>query len=171
MKINILDTTLRDGEQTPGVSLTSNEKLRIARALDEIGVNIIEAGSAITSEGEKLAIRQITSQGLDAEIASFARSIRSDIDVCLDCGVDTVNLVVPTSDIHIDYKLKSSRAKVQEEMVKNIEYAKDHGLIVELSAEDATRTDLDFLIETFKLALDAKADRLCPCDTVGVLTP
>ncbi len=171
MKINILDTTLRDGEQTPGVSLTSNEKLRIARALDEIGVNIIEAGSAITSDGEKFAIRQITSQDLDAEIASFARSIKSDIDVCLDCGVDTVNLVVPTSDIHIDYKLKSSRQQVQNEMVENIEYAKDYGLTVELSAEDASRTDMNFLVDTFKLALDAKADRLCPCDTVGVLTP
>ena len=171
MKINILDTTLRDGEQTPGVSLSSNEKLRIARTLDDIGINIIEAGSAITSEGEQQAIRQITNQGLDAEIASFARSLQKDIDSCIDCGVDTVNLVVPTSDIHIDYKLKSTRLQVQSEMVDNIEYAKDHGLKVELSAEDASRTDLNFLKETFKLALDAKADRLCPCDTVGVLTP
>ncbi len=171
MKINVLDTTLRDGEQTPGVSLTSNEKLRIAKKLDEIGVNIIEAGSAITSEGEKEAIRQITHQGLNAEISSFARSLKGDIDSCIDCDVDCVNLVVSTSDIHIKYKLNSSRDEVIENMVSNIEYAKDHGLIVELSAEDATRTDFEYLKKVFQTALDTGADRLCPCDTVGVLTP
>lgn len=171
MKIQILDTTLRDGEQTPGVSLTSSEKLRIARKLDEIGVNMIEAGSAITSEGEKEAIKEITKQGFDAEISSFARSVKKDIDACLECDVDAVNLVVPTSDIHINYKLKTTRDKVLDSIVSNVEYAKDHGLIVELSAEDATRTDINFLIKAFQTGIDCGADRLCPCDTVGVLTP
>lgn len=171
MKIQVLDTTLRDGEQTPGVSLKSSEKLRIARSLDEIGVNMIEAGSAITSEGEREAIKEITHQGFDAEISSFARSVQNDIDACLYCDVDAVNLVVPTSDIHIDYKLNSTREKVLDSIVSNVEYAKDHGLTVELSAEDATRTDIDYLTDAFRTGLDCGADRLCPCDTVGVLTP
>ena len=85
--------------------------------------------------------------------------------------MDCVNLVVSTSDIHIKYKLNSSRDEVIENMVSNIEYAKDHGLIVELSAEDATRTDFEYLKKVFQTALDTGADRLCPCDTVGVLTP
>ena len=101
MNIKILDTTLRDGEQTPGVSLTSLEKLRIATKLDEIGVNFIEAGSAITSEGERQSIKDITQQNFNAEILSFSRPLEMDIDYCLECDVDAVNLVVPTSDLHI----------------------------------------------------------------------
>ena len=105
MNIKILDTTLRDGEQTPGVSLTSLEKLRIATKLDEIGVNFIEAGSAITSEGERQSIKDITQQNFNAEILSFSRPLEMDIDYCLECDVDAVNLVVPTSDLHIFDKL------------------------------------------------------------------
>ena len=102
MNIKVLDTTLRDGEQTPGVSLTSNEKLRIANKLDEIGIDYIEAGSAITSQGERESIKEITKQGFKAEILSFSRPLTVDIDYCLECDVDAVNLVVPTSDLHIE---------------------------------------------------------------------
>jgi Isopropylmalate/homocitrate/citramalate synthases len=101
LNIKVLDTTLRDGEQTPGVSLTPLEKLRIATKLDEIGVDFIEAGSAITSEGERDSIKGITKEGLNAEILSFSRPLAGDIDCCLDCDVDGVNLVVPTSDLHV----------------------------------------------------------------------
>ena len=171
MKIEVLDTTLRDGEQTPGISLTKNKKLRIATKLDEIGVNSIEAGSAITSSGEREAIKEITSQGFNAEIVSFARTLKKDIDFCIECDVDGVNIVVPTSDLHLKYKLKKTQEEMLNQAVDIVEYTKDHGLIVELSAEDSTRTDINYLNDLFKATIEAGADRICPCDTVGMLTP
>lgn len=171
MNIKILDTTLRDGEQTPGVSLTSLEKLRIASKLDEIGVDYIEAGSAITSEGERESIKEITKQGFNAEILSFSRPLQVDIDFCLDCDVDAVNLVVPTSDLHIFEKLKTDKNHLLELSNSAVEYCKDHGLTVEFSAEDASRSDFDFLRKVYLDAIDHGADRICVCDTVGILTP
>lgn len=171
MNIKVLDTTLRDGEQTPGVSLSSMEKLRIASMLDEIGVDFIEAGSAITSEGERNSIKKITSQGFNAEILSFSRPLTIDIDYCLDCDVDAVNLVVPTSDLHISDKLKMTKDKLIDLSNDAVDYCKDHGLIVELSAEDASRSDVDFLKTVYTNAIEHGADRVCVCDTVGILTP
>ncbi len=171
LNIKVLDTTLRDGEQTPGVSLTPNEKLRIANKLDEIGVDFIEAGSAITSIGERDSIKEITNQGLNAEILSFSRPLQIDIDYCLDCNVDAVNLVVPTSDLHISDKLKTTREELLELSNNAIDYCKDHGLTVELSAEDASRSDVDFLKSVYYNAIDHGVDRICVCDTVGILTP
>ncbi|MBW9222570.1 2-isopropylmalate synthase [Methanothermococcus sp. SCGC AD-155-C09] len=169
--VKILDTTLRDGEQTPGVSLTPHEKLEIALKLDDLGVDIIEAGSAITSKGEREGIKYITSQGLNAEICSFARAMTIDIDYALECNVDSVHLVTPTSDLHMKYKLRKSREETLKCALNATEYAKDHGLIVELSAEDATRSDIDFLMELFTKGVEIGADRICVCDTVGILTP
>ncbi|ENN96739.1 (R)-citramalate synthase [Methanocaldococcus villosus KIN24-T80] len=171
MKVKILDTTLRDGEQTPGVSLTPYEKLEIAKKIDELGVDIIEAGSAITSKGEREAIKMIVKENLNAEICSFVRALKVDIDAALECEVDSVHLVVPSSPIHIKYKLKKSEDEVLKTATDAVEYAKDHGLIVELSAEDATRAKEEFLIELFNRGKEAGADRCCICDTVGVLTP
>ncbi len=171
LNIKILDTTLRDGEQTPGVSLTPKEKFRIATKLDEIGVNYIEAGSAITSQGERDSIKEISNQGFNAEILSFSRPLNIDIDYCLDCNVDAVNLVVPTSDLHISDKLKISKDELLELSNNAVEYCKDHGLTVELSAEDASRSDVDFLKKVYLSAIDHGADRICVCDTVGILTP
>jgi len=171
MKVRIFDTTLRDGEQTPGVSLTPNDKLEIAKKLDELGVDVIEAGSAITSKGEREGIKLITKEGLNAEICSFVRALPIDIDAALECDVDSVHLVVPTSPIHMKYKLRKTEDEVLETALKAVEYAKDHGLIVELSAEDATRSDVNFLIKLFNEGEKVGADRVCVCDTVGVLTP
>lgn len=171
MNIKVLDTTLRDGEQTPGVSLTTNEKLRIATKLDEIGIDYIEAGSAITSEGERQSIKEITSQGFKAEILSFSRPLTKDIDYCIECDVNAVNLVVPTSDLHIRDKLKTSRKDLIDLSNSAVDYCKDHGLKVELSAEDASRSDVDFLKKVYVNAIDHGADRICVCDTVGILTP
>lgn len=171
MDVKIFDTTLRDGEQTPGVSLTPDQKLRMAIKLNELGVDVIEAGSAITSEGERQGIKNIVSEGLDAEICSFARAVKVDIDAALECGVDSVHLVVPTSDLHIKYKLRKTREDVKRFAVKCTQYAVDHGLTVELSAEDSTRTDFEFLKEVFQAGIDAGAARICACDTVGMLTP
>ncbi|OPY22861.1 MAG: (R)-citramalate synthase CimA [Methanobacterium sp. PtaU1.Bin242] len=171
MDVRILDTTLRDGEQTPGVSLTPDEKLRIAIKLDELGVDVIEAGSAITSEGEREGIKKVVSEGLSAEICSFARAVKGDVDSALDCGVDSVHLVVPTSDLHIKHKLRKTREEVKNLAIETTKYAVDQGLLVELSAEDSTRSDFEYLTQLFREGIDAGAKRICACDTVGMLTP
>ncbi|MCK5402510.1 2-isopropylmalate synthase [Candidatus Bathyarchaeota archaeon] len=169
--VNFLDTTLRDGEQTPGASLNPEKKLRIAKRLDELGIQIIEAGSAIASEGEIKTIRLIMKEKLNAEILSFARALKRDINAVLKSDAQGVHLVVSTSPSHLKYKLKKTEEQVLQMAIDTTQYAKDHGLIVELSAEDATRSDLNFVKKVFAAGIDAGADRICPCDTVGILTP
>jgi D-citramalate synthase len=170
-KIRIFDTTLRDGEQTPGVSLTPEKKLRIAESLDKLGVDALEAGFAAASEGEHEAIKIIADAGLKAEVYSMARGVMKDIDAVLKTGAVGVHLVIPSSDLHLEYKLKKTREEVLKITADTTQYAKDHGLAVELSAEDATRSDLEFLTKMLRAGVSAGADRLCPCDTVGVLVP
>lgn len=170
-KVRFLDTTLRDGEQTPGVSLDMDEKLAIARSLDALGVQVIEAGSAITSEGERKSMKAVADSGLGAEICSFVRTLKSDVDLALQCDVDSIHLVIPVSDLHIERKLKSDRKTVVQNAIDVTEYAKDHGLVVEFSGEDASRADMDFLTSIYLAGVEAGADRLCFCDTVGVLVP
>ena len=143
----------------------------IAGKIDSLGVDIIEAGSAITSEGERAAIKKIAGEGLNAEICSYCRIRKEDIDSALGCDVDSIHLVVPVSDLHIQEKLKKDRDTVREMAVKMVEYAKSHGLIVELSGEDASRADLEYLKSVYNAGTDAGADRLCFCDTVGILVP
>lgn len=170
-RVHLLDTTLRDGEQTPGVSLSLDEKLNIARQLDALGVDVIEAGSAVTSEGERRAMKAVADEGLRAEICSYVRARTDDVDQALGCDVDSIHLVVPVSDLHIKSKLRSDREKVLRSAVTVTEYAKAHGLIVELSGEDASRADEEYLKSIYRAGIDAGADRLCYCDTVGVLVP
>ncbi len=170
-EVQLLDTTLRDGEQMPGVSLTPAEKVDIARELDAAGMHFVEAGSACTSEGEREAIRRVASEGLDATVTSFARGVRADVDHALDCGVDGVNLVVPASDKHVETKVGSTRDAVVDRTVELVEYAKAHGLWVEVLGEDGSRADLDFLERLLGAGLDAGADRICYCDTVGAADP
>lgn len=170
-KIKVLDTTLRDGEQTPDVALSPDEKLELAKALDSLGVDMIEAGSAITSEGEREGIRKVTSEGLNAEISSFTRASKSDIDSALDCNVDAVHLVVPSSDLHIEQKLEKTREEVKEMSKEACRYALDHGLTVELSAEDATRADRDFLKDMFQSGIEEGVQRIAICDTVSMMMP
>ncbi len=170
-RINVFDTTLRDGEQTPGIALSPQEKLDIAKKLDELGVDAIEAGSAMTSEGEREGIKKVTNEGLNAEISSYCRGVKSDIDEALDCDVDAVHLVMPTSDLHIEKKLGRSRKEVKEMGRETARYALDHGLTVEFSAEDATRADRDFLKDILNVGVEEGAERLCICDTVGMMMP
>ena len=151
--------------------MTSEKKLQIARRLDELGVNVIEAGSAIASEGEVKAIQLIVKEKLKAEIMSFARSLRVDIDAVCKSEAQSIHLVVPTSPTHLKYKLKMSEDQVVQMATDAAQYAKDHGLVVELSSEDATRTDVDFLKRVYAAGIEVGVDRLCACDTVGVLTP
>ncbi len=169
--VQLLDTTLRDGEQAPGISLTPTEKADIARALDRAEVQYIEAGSACTGTGERETIRKVASLDLDATVTSFCRGIQKDIDLALDCHVDGVNLVVPASARHIEDKVGTTyddNVAATEELV---EYAKDHGLWVEVIGEDGSRADLDYLEELLGSALDAGADRICFADTVGHAGP
>jgi len=168
--VKILDTTLRDGEQTPGVSLTPEQKLQIAKQLDILGVDFIEAGTAIISEGEQRGIKAIANEGLNAEISSFARLLKGDIDAAIGCDVDTVNIVAPVSDDHISKKLKIDRETLKNMTFEMSEYVKGQGLKVEISAEDASRADMEFL-KSFFSDLSPVIDRLSFCDTVGVLYP
>lgn len=168
--VKILDTSLRDGEQTPGVSLTPEQKLQIAKQLDILGVDYIEAGTAVISEGEQRGIKGIANEGLKAEISSFARLLKGDIDAAIECDVDTVNLVAPVSDAHIKKKLKTDRESLRNRTLEMVDYVKGHGLKVEISAEDASRADTGFL-QSFFSDLAAVVDRLCFCDTVGILYP
>jgi D-citramalate synthase len=170
-KVRIFDTTLRDGEQTPGVSLIPENKLRIAQRLDELGVDVIEAGFAAVSEGEMEAVKLIAQQGLRAEVCSAARGTHGDIDAVAKSGADSIHLIIPVSDLHIEFKLKKTREQVLQITRDTVKYAKDQGLIVELSAEDATRADVEYLKTFFKTGIEAGADRVVACDTVGVLTP
>ncbi len=162
---------MRDGEQTPGIALTKDKKLLIAQSLDEMRVSIIEAGSAITSEGERASIKAIANAGFDAEICSYCRIVKSDVDRALECDVDSIHLVAPVSDLHIRTKIKKDRDAVRQIAAEVTEYAKDHGLIVELSGEDASRADPEFLKALYADGISAGADRLCFCDTVGLLVP
>jgi len=170
-KIYIVDTTLRDGEQTAGVVFANREKLRIAKFLDEMGVDQIEAGIPVMGGDETEAIRAICQAGLRASIMGWNRPVIKDIEASLACGVDAVAVSISTSDIHIKYKLRSSRESVVESMVKAVEFAKREGLYVSVNAEDASRSDMAFLIEFARAAKQAGADRLRYCDTVGILDP
>ena len=136
-----------------------------------LGVNAIEAGFAAASEGELEAIKLIADAGLKVQVYSMARGVTNDIDAVLKTGAVGVHLVIPSSDLHLKYKLKKTREEILKVTEDTTQYAKDHGLKVELSAEDATRSDLDFLTQMFKVGVAAGADRLCPCDTVGALIP
>ncbi|MDD1669060.1 MAG: 2-isopropylmalate synthase, partial [Methanomicrobiales archaeon] len=169
--MRFFDTTLRDGEQTPGVSLSPEQKLEIARKLSEIGVHVVEAGSAAASEGEREGIRLIAGDGLSAEICTYVRALREDIDYAADLGADSIHLVIPVSDLHIEKKLRKTREQVCAMAWEAVEYAKERGLIVELSGEDASRADQEFVRHIFGEGVKRGADRLCFCDTVGLLTP
>jgi homocitrate synthase NifV len=170
-RIKIVDTTLRDGEQTAGVVFSNTEKIRIAKMLDDLGVDQIEAGIPVMGGYEKEAIKEICKLGLRASIMGWNRAVISDIEASLECGVDAVAISTPTSDIHIEHKLRSTRGKVLSDMVRAVEFAKQQGVYVSANAEDASRTDPDFMIEFAEAAKEAGADRLRYCDTVGILDP
>lgn len=169
--VQIVDTTLRDGEQTAGVVFANEEKLRIAKLLDRVGVHQIEAGVPVMGGDEKEAIEKIVNAGLDASIMGWNRTLVSDVKASVDCGVDAVAISVSTSDIHIEKKLNESRGWVLEHMTEATEFAKSEGLYVSVNAEDSTRTEFDFLVEFSQAAKDAGADRVRYCDTVGLLSP
>ena len=169
--ITIYDTTLRDGEQTPGVCFSLEDKLEIARKLDKIKINQIEAGFPIVSKREKESVSTIAAEGLDADILALTRTKPEDIDAALDCDVDGIITFVGTSDIHLDHKMHMTRQDAINLCENAVDYAKDYGLYVAFSAEDATRTDIDFLKRIYSKAEECGADRVHIADTTGAITP
>lgn len=169
--ICIFDTTLRDGEQTPGVALTIDEKIQIATKLSNFGVDKLEVGFPASSKGELESSKKIKSLGLDSTIVGLARTLNQDIDAILDADLEYVHTFIGTSPLHREYKLKMDKETVIQTAVDAIQYAKDHGLTVEFSAEDATRTEGDYLFDVYDSVVDAGADILDIPDTLGILTP
>ena len=170
-QVQFFDTTLRDGEQTPGISLTPPKKLEIAESLDKLGVKVIEAGFAAVSPGEQEAVKLISEAGFGAEICSATRSVIKDIDVAIDAGVDSVNIIIPTSKLHIQKKLSKTEAEMLKVTGEVVRHAKDRGVIAEISLEDGSRTETGYLVKVIQAAVDEGVDRVTPCDTVGTLTP
>lgn len=167
----ILDTTLRDGEQSPGLYFTQDEKITIAQKLDELGVSIIEAGIPGMGKEEKELFRKLIPLHLQAEILAWNRLTLEDVKASLDCGVSHIHVSVPTSSLLLSQKMKKDRSWVLKEMEKVIGFALREGLIVSFGAEDASRTDLAFLSTVFKHARDLGAIRVRYADTLGILSP
>jgi len=169
--IRIFDTTLRDGEQTPGVSLTFEDKIEIARQLSMLGVDSIEAGFPASSDGERKVMKEIVKAGLDSEICGLARANRNDIDAAIGCDVDAVHVFIPTSPVQMKYAVNLTPEQVVSATVDSVEYVKKHGLTCEFSPMDATRSALPFLKQVCQAAEKAGMDRLNVPDTVGIMIP
>jgi 2-isopropylmalate synthase len=169
--IRIFDTTLRDGEQTPGVSLTADDKMEISRQLSMLGVDVIEAGFPSSSEGEKKIVKTIANASLEPEICALSRAKKSDIDAAIECDVDTVHLFIPTSKVQMKYAVDMTPEQVLSATAESIEYIKKHGLMCEFSPMDATRTEFSFLKQVCQVAEKVGTDRINIPDTVGIMTP
>ena len=170
-RINVFDTTLRDGEQTPGISYTPEEKVKIAQQLDALGVDIIEVGTPVTSVGDKKAAELISKLGLKAKTFGLARVVKADIDAVADSGIEGVHIFVSTSDIQIKHALNMTPQQVLNASVDMVKYAKDRGLICEFTPMDTTRTEIGYLKRICKSVEEAGADVINIADTVGVSTP
>ena len=170
-RILFWDETLRDGEQTPGVAFSPDEKLRIATVLSEMGVPIIDAGMPVVSEGDRRAVKLLAGAGLKSSVLASARAVRKDVDACLDCGVREVSIFIAASDLHLRHKLDMTREQALEAAVREVEYAKAHGVGVTFVAEDAFRADLDYVAKLCNATIDAGATRVILAETVGHATP
>jgi len=166
-----VDTTLRDGEQAAGVAFTVEEKVQIARLLDQVGVYQIEAGIPAMGKLETDAIYRILSLDLKARISTWNRATLGDVKASLACGARHLHISAPVSDIHIRYKLKRSRLWVLDSVRRAVSYAREHGCTVTIGAEDASRADMGFLVTFARFAREEGASRLRFADTLGVLDP
>jgi 2-isopropylmalate synthase len=174
-RVFIFDTTLRDGEQSPGCSMTVPEKLRMARKLVELGVDILEAGFPIASDGDFEAVRTIASEFPDVRVAALARACTLDVERAARALEPSrrprIHTFIATSDIHLRYKLRKSRQQVLEEAAAAVALSRRYVEDVEFSAEDATRTEPDYLIEVCRAAVEAGATTINLPDTVGYSLP
>ena len=169
-RIRILDSTLREGEQHPGVSFTVKQRIQIAWELDYFGVDQIEI-SPIISPDHAEATKTIIKQGLKADIVAHGRALKEDIDVSRKCDASWVAAYLGISDIHLKDKLRISREQAMDRAVKTVEYAKSHGLKIRFTVEDGSRADPEYLISVCKAIEDAGVDRISLPDTVGTLRP
>ncbi len=174
-RVYIFDTTLRDGEQSPGCSMSVEEKMRMARKLVELGVDTIEAGFPIASDGDFEAVGAVSREVSDVEVAALARSCTLDVERAAraleHARKPRIHTFIATSDIHLKYKLKKSRQQVLDEAVAAVQLARRHCDSVEFSAEDATRTDPDYLEQVSLAVVAAGARTVNLPDTVGYSTP
>ena len=174
-RVSIFDTTLRDGEQSPGCSMNLTEKVRMAQKLQDLGVDIIEAGFAIASEGDFAAVRAVAAQCRNVKVAALCRTSEIDVARAADAlkyaARPRIHTFCATSDIHLEHKLKKTRAEVIEMTRAAVSQARNYADDVEFSAEDATRSDIDYLCEVLDAAVEAGASVLNVPDTVGYTTP
>jgi 2-isopropylmalate synthase len=174
-QVHIFDTTLRDGEQSPGFSMHRAEKLQLARQLESLGVDVIEAGFPIASPGDLDSVRAVAAEIRTCRVAALARARQEDIDAALralePAARPRLHIFLATSDLHLKYKLKISRAEALAQIVSMVRFGRQHCDDVEFSAEDASRTDHDFLLEVIQAAAAAGANVINLPDTVGYTTP
>ncbi|MBW1696147.1 MAG: 2-isopropylmalate synthase [Deltaproteobacteria bacterium] len=174
-QIIIFDTTLRDGEQSPGASMNTGEKLRLARQLEKLGVDVLEAGFPAASEGDLDAVSKIAAKLEKTEVTALARANKPDIDrawqAVRHAAKPRIHTFIATSDIHMDYKLKMTRQEVLQAAIDAVKYAKSFTDNVEFSAEDGSRSDRDFLCKIFEAAIEAGATTVNLPDTVGYAIP
>jgi len=169
-KIRVLDSTLREGEQHPGVSFTNKQRIQIAWMLDYFGVDQIEI-SPVVSDDHKEAVKTIIKQGLTADIVSHGRALKEDIDVSLSCDATWCAAYLGISEIHLKDKLRITQEQAMERAVGTVEYAKSHGLKIRFTVEDGSRADPEFLLKMCKAIEEAGVDRISLPDTVGILRP
>jgi isopropylmalate/homocitrate/citramalate synthase len=165
------DETLRDGEQTPGVHFSPEEKLRVATLLSEIGVSIVNAGIPVVSEEEARAVRLVASAGLKSKILAAARTVPADVDAVIRSGASHIAIFVAASNVHLKYKLKMSQDDVVAASLTTVRQAKEAGLHVAFVTEDTVRAPFDFVERLYTEVQNAGADRLVVADTVGIMTP
>jgi 2-isopropylmalate synthase len=174
-RVRIFDTTLRDGEQAPGFSMNTAEKLRMARQLESLGVDVIEAGFPIASQGDFEAVRAVAREIRDSTVAGLSRARREDIEAAgqaLEVAARSrIHVFLATSDLHLKYKLRISREECLQTITDMVTLASSHCTEVEFSAEDSSRTEPSFLTKAFQTAVDAGATILNVPDTVGYATP
>jgi len=173
--VRIFDTTLRDGEQSPGFSMTVAEKVRLARQIESLGVDVIESGFPISSAGDLEGVRAVAREIRTCTVAALARTRRADIDVALDglsgAAHPRLHTFLATSDLHLHHKLRMTREQALEAITTNVRYARERCAEVEFSAEDSSRTDIDFLCEAVGAAVHAGATIINLPDTVGYAVP
>jgi 2-isopropylmalate synthase len=173
--VRIFDTTLRDGEQSPGFSMNTDEKIRMARQLAKLGVDTIEAGFPISSRGDLEAVQAVAREVRDVPIAALARAKKSDIDAAVEAltpaASSRLHIFLATSDLHLQVKLHMTREQALESIGSMIRYGRQHVAEVEFSAEDAGRTEIGYLCQVCKTAVDAGATILNLPDTVGYAVP
>ncbi|MBM7636410.1 2-isopropylmalate synthase [Streptococcus saliviloxodontae] len=173
--VEFLDTSLRDGEQTPGVNFSIKEKVAIAKQLEKWGISSIEAGFPAASPDSFEAVKQIAAIMTKTAVSGLARAVKSDIDACYEAIKDAkfpqIHVFIAASPIHREFKLKKTKEEILESVTEHVSYARSKFEIVEFSPEDATRTELDFLLQVVQTAVDAGATYINIPDTVGFTTP